>query len=213
MPTLAERLRRLSTSALADALGKRGALAPEIRRLSGDGVAAGPARTAICAPRSASATFGLLAEAGEGDVLCLQGPGIWAYFGEITGAEAVRRGVAGVVVDGWVRDLDALRALGLSVFARGATPVGGSFGGRGEVGIALELSGQRLEPGDWIVGDSDGVLVVPAGEGERAAAEAEAIALAEAETLARVAAGDSVLDAPFRGGRTVEELIAAGAEP
>jgi regulator of RNase E activity RraA len=186
-----DRLLSLASSALADALGRRGAVDSSIRLLSGERLA-GRAVTARCAPRSVTAMLDALRTAGEGDVLCVEAGGERAYFGEVAGAEAVRRGVAGVVVDGLVRDLAGLRELGLTVYARGTIPVGGSLNEGGEAGVPIEVGGQSVHPGDWLLGDPDGVVVIGAGEADAAAAAAEAATAAEVVTLRRIAQGESL---------------------
>jgi regulator of RNase E activity RraA len=129
-------------------------------------------------------------------VICLQAGGEWAYFGELAGAEAVRRGVAGVVVDGLIRDLAGLRELGLTVYARGTTPVGGSLNEGGEAGVPIEVGGETVRPGDWLVGDPDGVVVIAAEEADAAVAAAEAAIAGEVETLRRISEGGSLFDHP-----------------
>jgi 4-hydroxy-4-methyl-2-oxoglutarate aldolase len=187
------RLIALSSAALSEALGKRGALDPAIRRLTGGNIA-GPAVTAACEPYTVGAMLRALRNAHEGDVLCVQGEGDWAYFGERVAAEAVRRRLAGVVVDGYVRDVEGIAALGLGVFARGAIPVGGTPVGAGEVNVPLRIGNQEITPDDWIIGDEDGVVIVPRGDIEGALAAAEAMATAERLVLARVAAGESLFN-------------------
>src|SRR5205814_3809616 len=84
------RLERLSSSGVGDASGKRRILDSGIRRLAGDGTFAGRAVTARCEEGSVSAVLRALAECEPGAVLVAHGPGEWAYFGELTGADAVR---------------------------------------------------------------------------------------------------------------------------
>jgi regulator of RNase E activity RraA len=196
---LRERLIALSSADLSDALGKRGALDPAIRHLTG-GKIAGPAVTASCEPYTVGAMFRALRSAQEGDVLCVQGEGDWAYFGERAAAEAVRRNVAGVVVDGYLRDLEGIAELGLCVFARGTIPVGGTPDGAGEVNVPLRIGAQEVTPGDWLVGDLDGLVTVPHGELPGALAAAEAAVANERRVLARIASGESLfgIESPGR---------------
>jgi regulator of RNase E activity RraA len=163
--------------------------------------------TARCEVNSVSAVLRALSEAGVGDVLVAQGPGEVGYFGELTGAEAVRRGMVAVVVDGMVRDIEKLRTLPLPVFARGLTPHGGLPSGRGEPGVELSIGAVVVRPGDWIVGDADGVVVVPAGEAERVTAKAEEITAAELECWQRVLAGASFFDQPSQDGTPLGERM------
>jgi len=189
----------MSSTALVDALGRRGAIASSIRRLTGERLA-GPAVTAACGEQSVAAMFRALRTAGEGDVLCVAGGGgECAYLGDLAGAEAVRRRLAGVVVDGLVRDVDGLARLGLTVFARGTVAIGGVPRGPGAAGVPVQIGGQPVRPGDWVVGDADGLVVVPAEDAEAALALAEAAAAADEEIQARIAAGASLFDLDYRG--------------
>jgi regulator of RNase E activity RraA len=177
-----------------------------IRRLSG-GVVVGRAVTAWCEPYTVGAMLRALRLAGEGDVLVVQGGGDWAYFGDLTAAEATRRGLAGVVVDGYVRDVEAIAARGLGLFARGTVAVGGKPGGAGDLQVTIVAGGQEVSPGDWVVGDADGVVVVPDMRVEDVAAAAEAATAREAESLARIDAGESFFDLPFQSGPSLGELL------
>jgi 4-hydroxy-4-methyl-2-oxoglutarate aldolase len=198
LQNLQERLIALSSADLSEALGKRGALDPAIRHLAG-GKIAGPAVTASCEPYTVAAMFRALRIAQEGDVLCVQGEGDWAYFGERAAAEAVRRKLAGVVVDGYLRDLEGIAELGLGVFARGSIPVGGTPDGAGEVNVPLRIGAQDITPGDWLIGDLDGLVRVPHGDLPSALAAAEAAVAVERLVLARIASGESLFDIESHG--------------
>jgi 3-hexulose-6-phosphate synthase/6-phospho-3-hexuloisomerase len=99
---------------------------------------------------------------GEGDVLvidaCGREPAVW---GELATNSAVVRRLAGVVVHGAIRDTKDIRALGLPVFARSVCAQAGEPKGFGEHGVVLRIDGIECRPGDWVVGDDDGVAVVP----------------------------------------------------
>jgi regulator of RNase E activity RraA len=195
---LRERLLAVSSADLSEAPGKRGALDPAIRHLAG-GKLAGAAVTASCEPYTVGAMLRALRSAQEGDVLCVQGEGDWAYFGERVAAEALRRKLAGVVVDGYVRDLEGIAELGLCVFARGTIPVGGTPEGAGEVNVPLRIGAQAITPGDWLIGDLDGLVSVPRDDLPHALAAAEAVTAAEKLDLARIASGESLFDIESQG--------------
>jgi regulator of RNase E activity RraA len=197
-----DRLLALSPTALVDALGRRGAVDSAIRLVTGDRLA-GPAVTAACEPGSVAAMFRALRTAGEGAVLCVRGEGECAYLGELAAVEATRRRLAGAVVDGLVRDTPGLRRLGFTVFARGTIAVGGVPAGGGRFGEPVEIGGQLVRPGDWIAGDTDGLVVIPADELETAVQAAEEATAVEAETLRRIAAGSSLFDLDYRRGGTL----------
>jgi regulator of RNase E activity RraA len=82
-------------------------------------------------------------------------------FGELIATSAVKAGVRGVIVDGTVRDADALEALRLPVYARGLSPNGCNKDGAGEVGSIIACGGVAVRPGDVIIADRDGVTVIP----------------------------------------------------
>jgi 3-hexulose-6-phosphate synthase/6-phospho-3-hexuloisomerase len=71
--------------------------------------------------------------------------------------------LAGVVIDGAIRDTAEIRELKFPAFARLITPQAGEPKGMGEVGVAVRIAGQRVEPGDWLLGDDDGLVVLPRG--------------------------------------------------
>jgi 3-hexulose-6-phosphate synthase/6-phospho-3-hexuloisomerase len=97
-----------------------------------------------------------------GDVLVIdasgQPPALW---GELASHSAVRHGLAGVVIHGAIRDTAEIRRLAFPAFARHVTSDAGEPKGLGEIGAPIEIGGVHVRPGDWIVGDDDGVLVVP----------------------------------------------------
>ena len=103
-----------------------------------------------------------LDEAQPGDVLVINGNSEVnrSVFGDLLAEVCIARGVAAVVVDGAVRDVDEIEALGLPVFARGASPAGPSKMGPGTVGVAVACGNVVCHAGDAIFGDRDGVIVV-----------------------------------------------------
>lgn len=99
-----------------------------------------------------------------GDVIVIDASAsvMTAVIGDMVATKGRHRGVAGFVVDGLVRDLDGIRQLGdLPVFARGTTPIGPLHRGPGEINFPVSCGGIVVQPGDVIVGDADGVVVVP----------------------------------------------------
>ncbi|WP_411730498.1 RraA family protein [Paeniglutamicibacter sp.] len=104
-----------------------------------------------------------LDDAREGDVLVINANSDTnrACFGDILGEICVSRGIAGVVIDGATRDIDELLAMGLPVFARGISPAGPFKYGPGTIGAPVACGNVVCHPGDAILGDSDGLVVVP----------------------------------------------------
>ena len=170
----------LPSAPLCDAYGKQGALPPTIRRLTGAGRLAGRARTARCEEGSIAAVFAAIEVAEPGDVLVIEGPGEWAYFGDLGGATAARRGVRGVIIDGFARDAAELATVGFPLFARGLTPRGARREAAGAVDVELALGSVRVRPGDLIVADDDGIVAIAAVDAEAVLARAERIVVDEA---------------------------------
>ncbi len=123
-----------------------------------------------------------------GDVLIINAAG---YDGRaILGDNLAQRfdlfGATGAIVDGCVRDRDIIESLRFPVFARGITPAGPYKNGPGRIGVPVALGGVVVSPGDIIVADSDGVIVIPPARAEAALAGADAIVALEAEKDAEV---------------------------
>ena len=112
-----------------------------------------------------------------------------AIIGEIMATLAAKKGVAGFVIDGSVRDSDALRASSFPVFARGVTHRGPYKDGPGEINGPVSVGGQPVFPGDLIVGDADGVLAIRPADVLAVAELSRAQMDREAQTLAAIADG------------------------
>ena len=112
-----------------------------------------------------------------GDVIVVNGHGDLsrALMGDLIGVRAQRLGVAGFVIDGAVRDAEALGELGLPVFACGVTPAGPYKNGPGRLDVPVAIGGVVVHPGDIIVADADGVVVVPSDTAEATLLLAEEI--------------------------------------
>jgi len=85
-----------------------------------------------------------------------------APWGELATLSCVKKGIAGVVIDGAVRDVDDIRAMKFPVFAKAIVPNAGEPKGLGEINTEISCCGQNVRPGDWIIGDESGVVVIPA---------------------------------------------------
>jgi 4-hydroxy-4-methyl-2-oxoglutarate aldolase len=125
---------------------------------------AAPALTVRCAPGDNLALHAAVVDAPAGWALVAQVAGARArgYWGEVLTVAAQARGLAGVVVDAGVRDVAALARRGFPVFSACVALAGTSKAGPGEVGGTVSVGDVDVEPGDWVVGDDDGVVVVPA---------------------------------------------------
>lgn len=130
-----------------------------------------------------------IAEPGEVIVVDAGGDLTNAIIGEIMLTHAQKRGVAGFVIDGAIRDSDAIAKSAFPVFARGVTHRGPYKDGPGEINVTVVIGGQAIAPGDIVIGDADGVLAVPRGEAAAVAALARVQLEREARTLAAIADG------------------------
>ncbi|MEM4472128.1 MAG: 3-hexulose-6-phosphate synthase [Archaeoglobaceae archaeon] len=100
--------------------------------------------------------------AGEGDVIVIKCSGdTAAVWGELATRSCLNRKIAGVIIDGAVRDVDDIRALGFPVFARREVPNAGEPKGFGEINVRIFCGGLEVNPGDWIIADDNGVMVIP----------------------------------------------------
>lgn len=100
----------------------------------------------------------------QGDVLVINNDGGThvAPWGELATLSCIQKGISGVVIDGAVRDVDDIRALKYPVFAKATVPNAGEPKGMGEINAEIQCCGQWVRPGDWIIGDESGVVVIPA---------------------------------------------------
>lgn len=198
-PTLLAEAARHGASTLHEAQGRSGDLPAAIRAMTATAALAGPAFTVATRPGNNLLVHRALAVAPRGSVLVVGTGGTeghpWGYWGDILTVAAMERGIAGLVIDGCVRDLAAIAASGFPVFARGTAIRGTEKSPDGEIGGALTLGHAVVRSGDLIVGDADGVVAVPA------ARAVEAIAAARARTEK-----EAGIIAALRGGRTTLEL-------
>lgn len=206
---IASSLSRHSTSMLSDATGGKGVLAPGLLRYAGAGTAAGRAITAQCAEGSLQAVFAALEHARPGDMLCTVGPGNSAYLGDILATNLVRHGLVGVVIDGFIRDREAISQMPLSCHARGLFPVNQRRLEPGSPMVAVIIGGITINPGDWVVADDDGVIVIPPDEVDQALDKAGTNTLVERRVKELLAEGVKVNDAVRRA---VGEIQAQGRQ-
>lgn len=150
------------SSILADVAGRRGALSGRIAPLAPSMRFAGPAITVEVRPGDNLMIHAAMAIAQPGDVLVIDGKGDLssALMGEIMSQQCVALGVVGVVIDGAVRDSEAIRELGFPMFAAGLNPNGPTKSVSGRLNHPISIAGVSVNPGDLIVGDADGVTVI-----------------------------------------------------
>ncbi|MGI8594817.1 MAG: RraA family protein [Solirubrobacteraceae bacterium] len=132
-----------------------------------------------------------IAEPADVVVVDTSGSHMTAVLGDLVSTKARHRGISGFLVDGLVRDLPGIRALGdFPVFARGVTPIGPLHRGPGEINHPISAGGIVVRPGDLIVGDLNGVVVVPREIAEELLARLKRQAASESDYTAAVARGE-----------------------
>jgi 4-hydroxy-4-methyl-2-oxoglutarate aldolase len=207
---LVEAFRGALTSHLADCMDGRGALDWRIKPLDPDNaVFVGTALTAHAYPADFSAVAGAGLEAQPGDVIMCTNDGYTgtALIGDLASGMMRNRGIAAFVTDGLARDRAAIMATGLPLFALGICPNSPATTGPGQVGAPIVLGGVAVSSGDIVVGDADGVVVVPLGKAESVLARLQSVRIAEKNAEDFVKAGNTSFEswqAIVNGARIVE---------
>jgi RraA family protein len=196
-PELVAAAAKFAPAILADVAGRRGALHGRIAALHPAMRFAGSALTVEVRPGDNLMIHAAMALARPGDVLVIDGKAdqTSALMGEIMINACHRLGLAGVVIDGAVRDSDALRELGFAVFSFGTNPNGPTKNVPGRINHPVSVGGVVVRPGDFIAGDADGVVVV---ERERVEALLPLARQKVADEARRIEAiGQGVTSAPW----------------
>jgi regulator of RNase E activity RraA len=205
-PELVERASKFQAAILADVVGRRGTLNARVQGLSSTMKVCGPALTIEVRPGDNLMFHVGLAIAKPGDVIVVDGKGdqTAALCGEIMATQAQASGVAGFVIDAAVRDSHELAHGQFPVFSAGTNPCGPTKAIGGLVNWPASVAGVAINPGDLIVGDADGVVVIPREEVPVILELAQKKVDAEAKRIAAIKAGD------LRPGWLDKELRAAG---
>ena len=160
---LVEQYRELPVANVSDSMHRMSAAGPRLTMMHRDGPMAGPALTVKTRPGDNLMLHKAIDMAEPGDVIVVDAGGDLtnSLMGELMLAYAVRRGVAGFVIYGAIRDADAFLRFNLPFFAAGVTHRGPYKDGPGEINVPIALEGMVVHPGDLVIGDRDGVLAVP----------------------------------------------------
>ncbi|TVQ31437.1 MAG: RraA family protein [Geminicoccaceae bacterium] len=191
--------RGVATSWIVDALEGRAALDPAIRPvLSSTGVprhVVGSALTCFCAGNDNLALAAALPLVEPGDILMVANEGFRGacVTGDLICGMAKNRGAVALVTDGLVRDVAILERVGLPIFAAGVTPNSCARNGPGSIGLPIGIGGRRVESGDVVVGDADGVVVVAKAQVPEVLERLVTIRQLEGELDAKVKAGQDHL--------------------
>jgi 4-hydroxy-4-methyl-2-oxoglutarate aldolase len=202
MPDLADQLMALGAATLGESGGRP--MSSRIRAVWPAARVAAPAFTVRCTPGDNLAVHVAVARAPAGSALAVE-VGIErerGYWGEVLATAAQSRGIAGLVIDGCVRDVAALEEHGFPAFSTGVALPGATKELPGAAGGSAEVGDVRVQTGDWLVGDADGVTVV-------AAAELDDILAAGTARAER----EQDLFAALRDGKTTVELLGLDPTP
>lgn len=197
-PGLVARAAKFGTATLHEAAGKIGSLPSAIKPVVPSFSIAGPALTVHSPPGDNLWLHRALAIAHPGDVLLVytEEGYEYGYWGEVMSTAARAGKLAGLVIDGCVRDGAILESVGFPVFARGLCirGTGKDFSATGWLNHPLRIGDVTVEPGDLIVGDTDGVVVLPRASIEATIEKSRQREEKEAETMRRLSAGEKSLD-------------------
>ena len=185
----------LATTSISDAMGRTGCMRG-ITPLYRAAKVVGPALTVRCAPNDNLMCHYAVKVARPADVLVIDTGGHpWTSpWGELLSLSAMQRGIAGVIIDGHSRDRIQIEALGFPVFSRGVNPQGTFKQSPGRINCTISCGGIAVEPGDLVVGDDDGVVVVPRQSIEEVFRGARQVLEKEQEVRRRIAGGEVMYD-------------------
>lgn len=173
--TVEQRLLALPTTAISDATGGHTNVAATIRPLADHFKIAGRALTVRLPDGENGAVLEAISKASKGDILVIDAKGNTnrAVAGDFVMQLAQGVGVQGFVVDGVIRDLAAARAIDFPVFSLGTTVAAGNKNGGGAVSVPVAVGGVVVQSGDYVIGDIDGVIIVPQADIEKVIEAAE----------------------------------------
>ena len=180
-------LRQLGAATIYEAQGAKGALDSGMKPIDPTVRLAGPALTVDCRPADNLMLHYAVQKAKPGDVLVVDAKGFMEAgpWGDVLTIQAQKVGIAGLVIDGCVRDANLIIELGFPVFCRGLSIKGTGKNQPGKVNVPITMGGVTIQPGDIVVGDRDGLVVVP--EADIEAAIASSLAREEKEAGQREA--------------------------
>jgi 4-hydroxy-4-methyl-2-oxoglutarate aldolase len=186
----------LAAATLSDAMGRQNSMDHTMKPLWRGARLCGPAVTVKAYACDNLMPHKAMQIAQPGDVLVISAGGHLesALWGDLLTKSAKARGLAGVVIDGGVRDRDDIEALGFPVFSTAVVPGGTYRTNPGSINVPVTVAGAVVEHGDVVVGDADGVVVVPRVTAESTIARARAIAAREVELTERVNRGELIFD-------------------
>lgn len=195
-PAVVGRLGAAGSATVHEAIGRRGFVGSEFRPIQQGTRLAGSAVTVSCHPGDNLMIHAAVEMCREGDVLVVTNtaPSTHGMFGELIATSLMARGTRALIMDAGVRDTAELRELGFSVWTRHVSCQGTVKASPGSVNVPVVLGGVVVVPGDVVVADDDGVVIVGREEADWAATQCDAREAKEAATRQRLAAGELGVD-------------------
>jgi 4-hydroxy-4-methyl-2-oxoglutarate aldolase len=193
---LVEAFRELPTAVVSDAMGRQNSMRHDMKPLFPGARLCGPALTVKSYPSDNLMPHKALQIAQPGDVLVIEAGHHLesALWGDLISRSAQVRGVEGVVIDGGVRDRDDIAKLGLPVFCTAVLPGGTYKSNPGSINIPVSVAGLPVTPGDIVLGDSDGVVVVPRDQAADVLKRSQEILQKEEDLREKIDRGELIFD-------------------
>lgn len=159
---LVQKFSKFETPDISDLMNRLYTMHPKIENLINEQKITGTACTVKVFPGDNLMVHKALDIAQPGDIIVVDGAGSEtnAIVGDLIATKAKHRGIAGFVIDGMIRDIPAMKEVGMPVYATGVTPIGPLHRGPGEINFSISCGGIAVNPGDIICGDRNGVVVI-----------------------------------------------------
>ena len=187
---------KIPTCIVGDCMNRQNIMSSRIESIENGMSLCGQARTVSVTHGDNSAIHAALTLINKGEVLVVDGGGFLdrAVWGELMNRSSIKIGLEGVVIDGSVRDVAELRKLSLPVFSAGINATGPTKGGGGKIDVLISCGNVAIKPGDIIIGDDDGVAVIPLEHNEKYYEESLKKIKMEEETIKEINSGKNHKD-------------------